>query len=241
MAVHVTLADMHSGCTLCRLLYTHFCMHEASSLVCMSHHHLYLLYHHSDLCVCLQHLPEHLLTFNLHILVCRLHKQEEARGCVATCGELWVERGIQHVKSNVKYRTTSCPEKLYVHDLMVDEALAAMRHDDATSTCVRTAVKSFDELVPKYRANIRSGALYDMGDDITGTQLIAKGKKLKGSALTDAVQHVSQYLQRMGQSTWAEMTTAASQQSLEVCSYTLAHKRGDELMWSMAHKRAKTR
>jgi len=41
-----------------------------------------------------------------------------------------VERGIQHVKSNVKYRTTEFPEKLFAHDLTVDMALARMRHSD---------------------------------------------------------------------------------------------------------------
>ncbi|KAL0027879.1 hypothetical protein WJX77_012618 [Trebouxia sp. C0004] len=71
-----------------------------------------------------QHLPESLFTYSLHILVCRLYKQEEARGCIATCGKLGAERG---------------------------------------------------------------------------TQLIGKGSKLKHGALTDAVQHVTQYLHRMGQ------------------------------------------
>ena len=72
----------------------------------------------------LQHLPASQLTYNMHIPVCRLYKQEEARGCTATCGELWVERDIQYVKNNVKYRTTSCPEKLFVHEHLMDEALA---------------------------------------------------------------------------------------------------------------------
>ncbi|KAL0029437.1 hypothetical protein WJX77_007855 [Trebouxia sp. C0004] len=48
-----------------------------------------------------QHLPESMLSYNLHILVRRLKKQEEAKGCVARCGKLWVGRGIQDVKSNV--------------------------------------------------------------------------------------------------------------------------------------------
>jgi len=173
--------------------------------------------------------------------VCRLSKQETAKGCVATCGELWVERNIQFVKSNVKYRTTSCPEKLYVHDLMVDEALTAMQHDDSLNASVRTAVKTFDELVPKYRANIRSGPSYDTGDDIRGTQLIGKGKKLKQDAFRNAMQHVSQYLHRMGQSQWLDTSSQAGAQPVQLCSYTLAHKRGDELMWSMAHKRSKSR
>ena len=69
----------------------------------------------------MQYLLEFLLTYNLHILVCRLQKQEEAKGCVARCGELCVERGIQ-VTSNVKYKLTSCPDKLYaavLQDLVV--------------------------------------------------------------------------------------------------------------------------
>ena len=39
-----------------------------------------------------------------------------------------MERGVQRLKSNLKYRTTECPEKLFAHDLMVDMALARMRH-----------------------------------------------------------------------------------------------------------------
>lgn len=66
----------------------------------------------------------------MHILACRLPKQEEARGYVSKDGELWVERGIQRVKRNVKYRTTEHPEKLFAHDLMADMALARMRHSD---------------------------------------------------------------------------------------------------------------
>ena len=49
--------------------------------------------------------------------------------------------------------------------------------DDAVGACVRTAVKSFDELIPKYRADIRAVPFYDSGDDNTGTQLIGKGRK----------------------------------------------------------------
>ncbi|DBA84634.1 TPA: hypothetical protein ACH3X1_005997 [Trebouxia sp. C0004] len=186
-------------------------------------------------------LPESMLSYNLHILVCRLKKQEEAKGCVARCGELWVERGIQDVKSNVKYRTTSCPEKLYVHDLMRDEALLEMQHDDCIHACVRTAVKTFDELVPEYRANIRAGPLYDLGDTGNGTQLIGKGNTLKGDAHSEALQFVAKYVDRMGHSQWAELSTDLYHHSVDLCLYIIAHKRGDELMWSVAHKRSRSR
>ena len=187
----------------------------------------------------MQHLPESLLTFNLHILVCRLKKQEEAKVCVAPWGELWVERGIQTVKSNVKYRTTSCPEKLYAHDLMRDEAIVAMRHDSILHASVRTAVRSFDELVPQYRANIRAGPLYDTGDDQTGTQLIGKGKKLKGADKSTCMLQVSRFLQVSRDSQWTDHPLGTD--AAELCAFTLAHKRGDELLWSRAHRRSRTR
>lgn len=186
----------------------------------------------------MQHLPDYLLTYNLHILVCRLHKQEEAKGCVARRSEMWVERGIQFVKSNVKYRTTACPEKLYVHDVMRDEALLAMRHDDYTTASVSTAVKMLDEVVPQYRVNVRAGHFYDTGDDLTGTQLIGLGKRLRGGAMHQGLQYVNQHLRGMGHTQWAE---SCAQVSVELCSYTIAHKRGDELMTSVAHKRSKSR
>ena len=66
-----------------------------------------------------------------------------------------------------------------------------MRHDDVVSACVRTSVKSFDELISEYRADIKSGPL----DEITGTQLVGKGKKLKDAAVT-ARQLVTQYLHK---------------------------------------------
>lgn len=49
-----------------------------------------------------QYLPNHMLTYNMHILACRLAKQELARGCTGKDGELWVERGMQRSKANVK-------------------------------------------------------------------------------------------------------------------------------------------
>ena len=49
----------------------------------------------------MQHLPNTQLTYKPPILIRRLHKQEAARGCVATRGELCVEQGIQYVKGNM--------------------------------------------------------------------------------------------------------------------------------------------
>ena len=72
----------------------------------------------------LQELPLALRTFNLHMAVCRLYDQESARGPAARDLELWVERVIQRVKENLKSRISSCPERLYLSDRLVDDALA---------------------------------------------------------------------------------------------------------------------
>jgi len=80
--------------------------------------------------------------------------------------------------------------------------------------CAHTAVKTLGELVVKLgklnRANIRAGHLYGTGAYITGTQLIGKVKDVKDPVLEDAMQYVGKYLQRSGQSHWAESTSAAA-------------------------------
>ena len=76
------------------------------------------------------------------------------------------------------------------------------------------------------------------GDDISCTQLIGKGKKLKGLALDTAKQSVTQCLQRMEQSNLAGMSSVLHK---EICLYPLAHKCGDELLWSRANNGSKVR
>ena len=123
---------------------------------------------------------------------------------------------------------------------MRDDTLLAMRHDDYINASVRTAVNMFDEVVPKYRANVRAGHFCDAGDDLRGTQLVGLGKRLKGGAMHEALQYVNQHLPGRGHTQWAESCAQVSL-TVELCSYTIAHKRGDELMTSVAHKRSKSR
>ena len=82
-------------------------------------------------------------TPNLHMLACRLYKQEAAHGCVAHNLEFWVERMIQYVKSNLKYRITSCPERLFVNDHALDAMLDVHARQEG--------MRSFDDWCPAYR------------------------------------------------------------------------------------------
>lgn len=91
----------------------------------------------------LQGLPLSMCTFNLHMAICRLFDQETARGAVAKDSEGFVERDVQELKENLKYRITSCPERLYLSDRLADDALARWRR--------QTGIKKFDEWDPDYR------------------------------------------------------------------------------------------
>ena len=79
----------------------------------------------------LQELPFALRAFNVHMAICRLFHQEDARRPAAKDQETWVERVMQEVKEKLKFRTTSCPERLHVSDRLVDDALPRWsRHED---------------------------------------------------------------------------------------------------------------
>lgn len=147
-----------------------------------------------------------------------------------------MERAIQKFKSNVKYRTTEFPEKLFAHDFLAEEALIRMRFEDDW-TSVRDCVRTFDELVPAYRADTRGGPAYDEGDPATGTQLLGKGKTLAGHEVDEAMQQLTSYLRRQGQEGWE----GEHEDSPVLMSFTMAHKRGDEILWLVRHRRSRSR
>ena len=187
----------------------------------------------------MQHLPAHMLTYNRHTLVCRLAKQELARGCTGKDGELWVQRGMQRCKSNVKYRITAVPEKLLMHDQLVDAALVHAQQQDMLAPHAQPRVMTFDQLVPEYRANIRSGPLYDLGHSTSHTQLLGKGKPLAAPSRIAAGQQLAQFFGRMPQADCPCDPGAA--ELLQLHAYTMAHKGGDEILWARSSGRSRSR
>ncbi|GIL67471.1 hypothetical protein Vafri_20814 [Volvox africanus] len=92
-------------------------------------------------------------TYNLHLLGCRLRDQERARGHVSFAMEFWVERGMQSMKSDVKYRSPVAPEVTFVGTYLTKLTLAHLKAEYTEQ------LKSFDEWIPKYRAdNVRLDA-----------------------------------------------------------------------------------
>lgn len=70
-------------------------------------------------------------TPNLHTLCCQLAIQERERGDTVNESELWVERTIQACKRVVKFKTTSCPEKIIGNHELLKRALARCKYATA--------------------------------------------------------------------------------------------------------------
>lgn len=62
------------------------------------------------------------------------------------------------VKAGIKYRTSAVPELLIMADLLLAAGLARVRGLEPEHA------RTFDELVPSYRAKKREGPHYDAGD-----------------------------------------------------------------------------
>lgn len=178
-----------------------------------------------------------LCTYNLHILVCRLEKQEQYRGHAAKDLELWVERSVQQLKSNVKYRTTMWPEKLFVLSMLTDDALSRLRAKRLIEGS--NPLRTFDELVPAYRAKPLAGPLVDEGGDpVTKSQLLGKGAELKGDREAQVRALLGSFIHREQPHGWNRQRDPAAAALL---MYTAAHKAGDEILQSRAHAAAQTR
>lgn len=116
-----------------------------------------------------------LCTFKLHQFAVHLVDQAKAQGATAYTMEMWVERMVGLMKTMVKYRSSECPELLFVNDWLLRVAMATWRQ-------LRPDVcKTFDEHVPAYRSKAPSELTHDICRDKFGLQLIGAGTPLKGS------------------------------------------------------------
>ncbi len=71
-------------------------------------------------------------TSNLHHLLCMLTAQAEARGDTRHYLELFVERGIQHLKRRTKFRSTSKPESVIANGLELSSKLHDLQQQSTT-------------------------------------------------------------------------------------------------------------
>lgn len=86
-----------------------------------------------------KHFPM-LCTSNLHMLVCRLPRQERAWGHVSKDLEMWVERGVQTVKSGFRQGIhTECPELCHANRLAARCGLHSEQEGSAEGAVVNAA------------------------------------------------------------------------------------------------------
>ncbi|BDA42812.1 hypothetical protein COCOBI_03-7050 [Coccomyxa sp. Obi] len=141
-------------------------------------------------------MPLSMCTPNLHMLVCRLFEQEAAQGCTAHNLEFWLERLMQLVKENLKYRICMCPERLFISDHCLDLAL---------DNCSRQpGIRSFDEWCPSYRSLPLRGNKEDMDEgDEEGRQMIGVGKAIRRGDQSAVHEVAASFLRRLRPAGWA--------------------------------------
>lgn len=120
----------------------------------------------------------------------------------------------------------------------MDAALLLVQQLDRLALDQGLACKTFDELVPRYHADIRAGPLYDTGDDSTHTQLLRKGRVMAGAARAAAKQQLLRFLERMPQAGWGAEVPA---RGLQLHQFPMAHKGGDEILWAKSCGGTRTR
>ena len=118
------------------------------------------------------------LEVKLHQLACHLADQAMAQGPTINMNEYWVERAMQVVKRIVKYRMTAYPEKVYLNDALLQDAMGVHR-ELYPRECL-----SFAELQPAYRN--RAYGCGEANRDDLGVQLLGAGKALTPEEETSA-------------------------------------------------------
>ena len=112
-----------------------------------------------------------LASFKLHVAACHLPDQVLSSGAAANNMEFWVERMVQLMKRNVKYRSTAYPELLFVNGWMLTQAVKRMRSEHPEHC------KTFEQWVPLYSDRPLDAEEYDnILRPLNGAQLLGLGK-----------------------------------------------------------------
>lgn len=141
-------------------------------------------------------------TYNLHLLLCRLSTQEAEMGAVCLFAEFWVERMIQYLKENIKFRTPVNPEVVFVKLALLDHKLALMatEHDIKAYTNDGASWRSASRAAAKAVGGDDS---YDVGDHINGDHIMMGGKGNTLSETSNEFTHAlclwEVYLREMGE------------------------------------------
>ena len=180
-----------------------------------------------------QQFPPSACTANLHWTVCHLPQQARQQGAVGNDLEFFIERGVQHMKEEMRNRITQKPETLYANSLLLDSAMAALWQDQ------HGQLLTFDDLCPDYRARPLTGTAYDSGDPDTGTQMLHKGRAPRQAEQADFGRQLAAYGRTMQHAGLYKMQSAIRE--ARVYMHTQLHRGGEELITSRKHARSRSR
>ena len=147
--------------------------------------------------------------------------------------ELFLERGIQRMKEELRYRLTQKPETLYAGSVLLDHCLARLQRSNPGQ------LKDFYGTCPWYRDKPLSGAAYDQPDADSGTQLQHRGRPLRRGERDKMVQIVDAFLTRQQPRTPGFEGVGGS--ACRVHVHTQVCKTGDEMITSREHHRSRSR
>ncbi len=196
-------------------------------------------------------------TFNLHLLVCRLYDQETECGHASFLLEFWVETQlIQYMKSDVKFRTTSCPELIFVNGLMMDRAVAKMLTLPDISGCDSNSAPWSP--TPAARGTSAAAAgMWDLGGVHAGARFMALGRGTSlASGTSEHAAAISGWSSRDGkpgypeecmgggviEEAWEDLLSPwGDRGAVTVTAFARACKDGGDELQSELHSQARTR
>jgi hypothetical protein len=146
--------------------------------------------------------------------------------------EFWIENFIQFAKSSVRYRATSKPELVLVHDMCVDDALLRARH---LFGILQNLPALLRDLYPD--TDVVPGTHVDYGDG-HGEQLLGAGVVRMDSSMREATtEALKKLIEDTGEPGWTIGDAALARLTI----FKRGDTRGEELVHSRQYKRVRTR
>lgn len=165
-------------------------------------------------------------TLNLHQAQ-HLARQARAREPLSWDAEFFVERMIADSKRITRHTVSTAPEATIARFLLDNAAL-----DELAATA---DVKTFDQLIPAFRAAPLTGKEYDQPADNSMSSFLHKGHRLDSSERQSNLAAVAAYIaSNEAESEWADMQINDSQ----LLKYTAAQRGNRNTIHSKAHVRS---
>jgi hypothetical protein len=171
---------------------------------------------------------------NLHNMMCPLPVQQATRGHSFYYTEFWVERMVQWAKKMTKFRTTGCPEKLIVGNILLRLALDQM-------TAVSPGNLTMGGWIDKHKGTPRRDTFH--GDNLDpgmadNSGMLGPGVLPKGDLAQECVEAVHERFKKHSNESWG---AGYDIQAEGMTVYQRAQLASAEIVQSVSYDRTKTR